>query len=85
MPGDTVSRVILGTATVKVAKAITESDGTSFTPVNTEATDNMVRNWIVACTALLAIATFFIILILWKKRRNKARAASMQLPPQHWS
>lgn len=85
VPGDTVSRVILGTATVKVAKAITESDGTSFTPVNAETTDNTVRNWIVACTALLAVAAFFIILIIWKKRRNKARATSMQLPPQHWS
>ncbi|MNY51826.1 hypothetical protein D3C86_1874500 [compost metagenome] len=85
IPGDAVSRVILGTATVKVAKAITESDGTSFTTVSTETTDNTVRNWIVACIALLAIAAFFIILIVWKKRRNKARAASMQLPPQHWS
>ncbi|MFZ2835806.1 MAG: fibronectin type III domain-containing protein [Candidatus Saccharimonadales bacterium] len=85
MPGDTVSRVILGTARVKVAKAITESDGTSFTPVSTESTDNIVRNLIVACTALLAIAAFFIILIIWKKRRNKAHATTVQLPPRHWS
>lgn len=85
MPGDTVGRVILGVAIVKVAKAITESDGTHFTPVTTEATDTTVRNWIIACVALLAIATFFLVFLLWKKRRKKANLSSAQLPPQRWS
>lgn len=80
MPGDTGSRVILGMATVKIAKATTESDGSNFT----EVTNNTLRNWILACVALLTIVAFFIAIIAWKRRRKKAQA-NMQLPPQHWS
>ncbi|MCY1356001.1 Fibronectin type III domain protein [compost metagenome] len=83
-PGDTTSRVILGVATVKVTKATAESDGQNFTLVTTEGTNNL-RNWILACIALLAAAALYIILVVWKRRRNKARATSMQLPPQRWS
>lgn len=85
MPGDITSRVILGVATVKIAKVTTESDGLNFTPATTENTGNSLQNWILACIALLTIVAFFIILIVWKKRRKKAQTNSIQLPPRHWS
>ena len=80
MPGDTGSRVILGATTVKIAKTTTESDGSNFT----EVTDNTLRNWILACIALLTIVAFFVAIIIWKRRRKKAQT-NIQLPPQYWS
>lgn len=82
LPGETLTRVILGVARVKVAAApIVSGDGPSVTSAPTPTSiEHTVRNWIVGCAASVMVASMFFIPIFWKRRRKKARSEAMQTP-----
>lgn len=80
LAGDKNHRVILGVARVNIPRH------TSITTANPAANSTATWPvWAIICTALFLLGLLFIIPIVWKKRRKKAQAISLQQPPQRWS
>jgi hypothetical protein len=79
LPGGKTTRVILGVARVSIPRY------TNMAALKSGSSPATWPLWAVICMALFAITLLFLIPIIWKKRRKKAQASSIQLPPRHWS
>jgi sugar lactone lactonase YvrE len=79
LPGGKATRVILGVARVSIPRY------TNTAALESGNSSTALPLWATVCIAIFTLALLFFIPIIWKKRRKKAQANSVQPPPQHWS
>jgi hypothetical protein len=83
LPGEPTDRIILGVARITIAPPAVQGDGQlGAAPTPTVTPSKSHRIIIMVCVGLVAAAFMFIILLFWKRRRQKSQLNDWQVPPR---